>query len=54
MVGVAGVIYAVMGFYFMVRNKNRRAGREDTKIAGKSEDEIAEMGDENPRYIFTY
>jgi hypothetical protein len=54
MVAMAGLIYAFMGLYFSRRNKRRLAGAEDVKIAGKSEDEIAEMGDENPRYVFTY
>lgn len=53
MVAVAIAIYVVMGFYFSARNKSRQAGNEDAKIAGKTEDEIAEMGDENPRYVFT-
>jgi hypothetical protein len=54
MVAMAGLIYTVMGFYFSARNKNRLAGKEDSKMAGKTEGEIAEMGDENPRYMFTY
>ncbi|EXJ59864.1 hypothetical protein A1O7_04011 [Cladophialophora yegresii CBS 114405] len=54
MVAMAVLIYALMGVYFSTRNKNRRAGKEDSKIAGKTEEDIAEMGDENPRYMFTY
>jgi hypothetical protein len=54
MVAMAGLIFAFMGLYFSRRNKCRLAGDEDTKIAGKSEEDIAEMGDENPRYVFTY
>ena len=54
MVVVAVLIYILMGVYFSARNKSRRAGKEDAKMAGKSEEEIAELGDENPRYIFTY
>ncbi|KIX01073.1 uncharacterized protein Z518_10139 [Rhinocladiella mackenziei CBS 650.93] len=54
MVGLAGVIYAIMSAYFMALNQNRRAGKEDAIIIGKTEEEIAEMGDRNPRYVFTY
>ena len=54
MVAVAALVYTLMGIYFSARNKNRRAGNEDSKIAGMTEEEIAEMGDENPRYMFTY
>jgi len=54
MVAMAGTIYTFMGIYFSARNKSRMAGKEDAKIAGKTEDEAAEMGDENPRYMFTY
>jgi hypothetical protein len=41
-----------MSLYFVKRNRARRAGAEDWKRAGKSEEEIAEMGDENPRYMY--
>lgn len=54
MVAMAVAIYALMGVYFATRNKNRKAGKEDSKIIGKTEEEIAEMGDENPRYMFTH
>ena len=49
----AGVVYGMMSFYFTQRNTARREGKEDDKIRGKSELEIAEMGDESPRFIFT-
>jgi len=54
MVAVSAVIYTTMSLYFLNRNRKRRAGREDQKMIGKTEEEIAEMGDENPRYVFTY
>jgi hypothetical protein len=54
MVAMAAVVYAVMGVYFSARNKSRQGGKEDAKVAGKTEEEIAEMGDESPRYMFTY
>ena len=54
MVAMSGAIYTLMGVYFAAQNKSRQAGNEDSKMAGKTEDEIAEMGDENPRYMFTF
>ncbi len=54
MAAMCAIIYTAMGIYFAARNKSRRAGKEDAKIAGKTEEEIAEMGDESPRYMFTY
>ena len=52
LVAMSAVIYASMSLYFVKRNQGRRAGKEDWKMAGKSEEEIAEMGDENPRYMY--
>lgn len=54
MVAMAALLYAFMSFYFVQRNKARREGKEDGILRSKSEDEIAELGDENPRYMFTY
>ncbi|KAL2450872.1 putative transporter [Exophiala dermatitidis] len=54
MVAMAAVIYTIMSIYFVTRNKHRRTGGEESNIAGKSEEEIAEMGDENPRFVFTH
>lgn len=54
MVAMATVLYAIMWFYFKRENKRRSAGKEDARIVGKTEEEIAEMGDENPRFVFTY
>jgi hypothetical protein len=50
----AGLVFLTMMFYFMRRNKARQNGEEDHLIEGMAEDEIAELGDENPRFVFTY
>ena len=52
LVAFSAVIYASMSLYFVKRNRGRREGKEDWKMEGKSEEEIAEMGDENPRYMY--
>lgn len=54
MVAAAAVLYAVLYFYYKIANKKRAEGGEDFKIAGKTEEEIAEMGDENPRFVFAH
>ncbi|KAL8716125.1 MAG: hypothetical protein Q9220_000030 [cf. Caloplaca sp. 1 TL-2023] len=53
MVGMAGVIFASLTWYYSRRNDQRRAGEEDSRIENMSEEEIAELGDESPRFIFT-
>ena len=53
LVALSAVTYASMSLYFVRRNRGRREGKEDWKMAGKSEEEIAEMGDENPRYMYS-
>lgn len=53
MVAMSAVVFAFMSWYFTRRNEQRRNGKEDAKIADMSEDQIAELGDESPRYIFT-
>jgi hypothetical protein len=53
MVAFASIIYGFMWFYFTKRNSRRSAGLENKKIEGKTEEEIAEMGDKSPRFAFT-
>lgn len=54
MVAMAVVVYAILWFYFFNANKRRAAGKEDWKAEGKTEEEVAEMGDRSPRFIYTY
>jgi hypothetical protein len=53
LVAGATLLYGFLSLYFTKRNVGRREGKEDYKTAGKSEAEIAELGDENPAFIFT-
>jgi hypothetical protein len=39
--------------YFRVINSRREQGKEDWKLEGKSEEEVAEMGDLSPRFRYT-
>lgn len=54
MVAMAVIIYAIMWFYFLGMNKKRAAGKEDWKNEGKSEEEVKELGDESPHFVYTY
>ena len=53
MVAFASILYGYMWLYFAKRNSRRNIGLEDKKIEGKTEHEVAEMGDESPRFVFT-
>ena len=39
--------------HFARINAKRRAGEEDGKVENKTEEEIAELGDESPRFVYT-
>ncbi|KAL8654294.1 MAG: hypothetical protein Q9226_003494 [Calogaya cf. arnoldii] len=53
MVGMANVIFAFMSWYLSKQNDRRRRGEEDAKVANMSEDEVAELGDKSPRFVYT-
>jgi hypothetical protein len=53
MVGCAACIFGFMSFYFSRVNKRRREGKEDHKFAGFMEEEMNELGDESPRFMYT-
>lgn len=47
-------LYAGIGAWFRHINKRRAAGLEDHKAEGMSREEIAEMGEHNPEYRYTW
>ena len=53
MVAFACLCYAFMWVYFVRVNARRARGEEDYKIEGMSDDEIAELGDDSPRFVYT-
>jgi hypothetical protein len=53
MVAFASTVYAVMWLYFAKVNARRARGDEDHKIEGLSHEEIAELGDDSPRFVYT-
>ncbi|KAI9816601.1 MAG: hypothetical protein M1827_001734 [Pycnora praestabilis] len=53
MVGFAAIMYGFMWFCFVIINAGRRNGKEDHKVAGMTDGDIAELGDKNPRFVYT-
>lgn len=53
MVGFAIFCYAILWFAFARINKRRESGEEEHLIAGMSDEDIAEMGDDSPRFKYT-
>lgn len=52
LVGLSGLVYGMIWFTFSRINRRRAAGLEHGTIADKSEEEIEEMGDRNPRFVY--
>lgn len=53
LVAFATLIYAFMSWFLGRVNKRRREGREDAKMENLSDEEIEELGDASPRYVYT-
>ncbi|KAL4977929.1 hypothetical protein BDW66DRAFT_165317 [Aspergillus desertorum] len=50
LVGFAGIVYGFMWAYYLWKNRRRDQGHENEKVAGKTDEEIEEMGDMSPRF----
>ncbi|KAF2738306.1 MFS general substrate transporter [Polyplosphaeria fusca] len=53
MVAWAIVVYVVMWWHFAKVNARRERGEEDHRVQGMSDEEIAELGDDSPRFYYT-
>ncbi|KAF7155645.1 hypothetical protein CNMCM5623_008187 [Aspergillus felis] len=53
LVGVSGIVYAMMWAFYQHENSRRANGLEDEKVAGMTEEEIQELGDNSPRFRYT-
>ncbi|KAF1917602.1 major facilitator superfamily domain-containing protein [Ampelomyces quisqualis] len=53
LLSVGILLYTALHFYFRIQNKKKREGKYDYLMEGKTEEEIAEMGENNPRYMYT-
>jgi hypothetical protein len=53
MVAFAIICYGFLWAYLGMRNSRREKGDEDHLIEGMREDEVAELGDDSPRFRYT-
>lgn len=54
---MAMLIFGVMSFglmwlYYVVKNKRRENGTEDHRIEGLADEDIDELGDRSPRFVY--
>jgi hypothetical protein len=53
-IAMAASIYLFMWWWFRRQNQRKMNGEEDHKVVGMTEEEIEELGEDNPRYRYTY
>ncbi|EWG53890.1 hypothetical protein FVEG_12224 [Fusarium verticillioides 7600] len=53
MLALAVCIHTAVYLHFKRLNKRKLSGQEDWRMEGKTEEEIAELGEHNPRYMYT-
>lgn len=53
LVAFATLVYSLMSLLLARENRLRREGKEDSKIVRMTDEEIEELGDESPRFIYT-
>ncbi|BCR89666.1 putative MFS transporter [Aspergillus chevalieri] len=53
LVGFGGIVFGLMWVYYHIVNRQRALGEEDEKIAEMSEEDIQEMGERNPRFVYS-
>lgn len=53
LVGMATVLYGFLRFWYDRINKQRDVGDNVAQYEGLSDDELAELGDESPRFRYT-
>jgi hypothetical protein len=53
MVGFACICYCVLWLHFTRTNAKREKGGEDHLVQSMSDEDIAEMGDDSPRFRYT-
>jgi hypothetical protein len=53
LVAAACIVYGVMSLHFQRLNRQRLAGSDDHTVEGMTSEQIEELGDRNPKYIYT-
>ncbi|KAL2845493.1 major facilitator superfamily domain-containing protein [Aspergillus pseudoustus] len=54
LVAMSAIIYLIFWAYFHHLNKRKLTGKEDYKVQGMTEEEAEELGEHNPRFLYTY
>ncbi|KAL4788191.1 major facilitator superfamily domain-containing protein [Aspergillus varians] len=54
LVAMSAVIYLIFWAWFHRQNKRKLAGQEDYKVEGMTEEEAEELGEHNPKFLYTY
>jgi len=53
MLAVGICIYVAMHFWYRSANKKKLSGKEDWRMEGLNEEQVAELGEHNPKYLYT-
>ncbi|CAI6086878.1 hypothetical protein V2G26_009616 [Clonostachys chloroleuca] len=54
LIALSSVVYILFWAWFRHQNRRKAAGKDDHKIQGMTEEEAEELGEENPRFKYTY
>jgi hypothetical protein len=54
LVAMSAIIYLAFWVFFHRQNKRKVEGKEDYKVAGMTEEEAEELGEHNPKFLYTY
>jgi hypothetical protein len=54
LVAMSAIIYLAFWAFFHRQNKRKLEGKEDYKVAGMTEEEAEELGEHNPKFLYTY
>ena len=53
LVAFATLIYGFMSWFLARENRRRQEGKEDAKMINMTDQEIEELGDASPRFVYT-
>lgn len=53
LVGFATLLYSLLSFFLARKNRLRKEGKEEGKTERMTDEEIEELGDESPRFLYT-
>ncbi|KAL4908150.1 hypothetical protein BDW74DRAFT_97637 [Aspergillus multicolor] len=54
LVAMSAIIYLLFWAWFKRKNERKRSGKEDWRVEGMTEEEAEELGEHNPRFMYTY